>query len=120
MLRLPGGRALAAKAVYGLSCVAASLVLAVAAVGYYAQKKVDSIGTSSVLAGGPSTGAMNILIMGLESRTYFNGTQLDHHLEHFLDIGSVGGEQTNTLILLHIFAGGRKAVAVSNPPHDYP
>jgi LCP family protein required for cell wall assembly len=119
MLRLPGGRALAAKAVYGLSCVVASLVLAVAAVGYYAQKQVDSIGTSSVAAGGPSTGAMNILIMGLESRTYFNGTPLDHHLTHFLDIGSVGGEQTNTLILLHIFAGGQKAVAFSIPRDDY-
>ncbi|MCW2931965.1 MAG: hypothetical protein JWM19_2927 [Actinomycetia bacterium] len=119
MLRLPGGRALAAKALYGLGCIAASLVLVVAGVGYYAQRQLDNIGTSSVLAGGPSTGAMNILIMGLESRTYFNGTPIDHHLDHFLDIGSVGGEQTNTLILLHIFAGGQKAVAFSIPRDDY-
>jgi LCP family protein required for cell wall assembly len=119
MLRLPSGRTLAAKAIYGLSCIAASLVLVAAALGYYAQKQVDSIGTSSVLAGGPSTGAMNILIMGLESRTYWNGSPIDHHLEHFLDIGSVGGEQTNTLILLHVFAGGQKAVAFSIPRDDY-
>ena len=119
MLRLPGGRTLAARAVYGLSCIVASLVLVAAALGYYAQRQVDSIGQSSVLSGGPSTGAMNILIMGLESRTYWNGTPIDHHLEHFLDIGSVGGEQTNTLILLHIFAGGQKAVAFSIPRDDY-
>ena len=81
MLRLPGGRALAAKTLYGLCCIAASLVLVVAAIGYYAQTRLDSIGTSQVAAGGPSTGAMNILIMGLESRTYLNGTPLDHHLD---------------------------------------
>jgi len=119
MLRLPSGRALAAKALYGICCIAASLVLAAAAVGYYAQRQVDAIGSSKVLAGGPSTGSMNILIMGLESRTYWNGTPIDHHLEHLLDIGSVGGEQTNTLILLHIFAGGQKAVAFSIPRDDY-
>jgi LCP family protein required for cell wall assembly len=107
------------KALYGLSCVAASIVLVVAAIGYYAQRQVNSIGSSSVLAGGPSTGAMNILIMGLESRTYWDGTPIDHHLTHFLDIGSLGGEQTNTLILLHIFAGGQKAVAFSIPRDDY-
>jgi LCP family protein required for cell wall assembly len=119
MLRPPGGRALAMKALYGLSCVAASVVLVVAAIGYYAQRQVNSIGTSSVLAGGASTGAMNILIMGLESRTYWDGTPIDHHLTHFLDIGSLGGEQTNTLILLHIFAGGQRAVAFSIPRDDY-
>jgi LCP family protein required for cell wall assembly len=62
---------------------------------------------------------MNILIMGLESRTYWNGQPVDAHLDHYLDIGSLGGEQTNTLILLHIFAGGTKAVGYSIPRDDY-
>jgi LCP family protein required for cell wall assembly len=119
MPRLPSGRTLAVKALYGVCCIAASLVLAAAGIGYYAQRQVNSIGSSNVLASGPSTGSMNILIMGLESRTYWNGTPIDHHLEHLLDIGSVGGEQTNTLILLHIFAGGQKAVAFSIPRDDY-
>jgi LCP family protein required for cell wall assembly len=112
-------RLLAGKALYALGCAAAAVVLAVAGTGYLAQHEVDSVGTSRVLAGGPSIGPMNILIMGLESRTYWNGQPVDAHLDHYLDIGSVGGEQTNTLILLHVFAGGTKAVGFSIPRDDY-
>ena len=113
------GKTLAGKAFYALGCTAAAVVLAVAGTGYLAQKEVNSVGSSPVLAGGPSVGAMNILIMGLESRTYWNGQPVDAHLDHYLDIGSVGGEQTNTLILLHIFPGGTKAVGFSIPRDDY-
>jgi anionic cell wall polymer biosynthesis LytR-Cps2A-Psr (LCP) family protein len=119
---MPGlsvGKALAGKAVYGAVCVVAALVLFVSGVGYYAQQTAESFGTSRVLAGGPSTGAMNILVMGLESRTYWDGTEIDHHLQHILNLGSVGGEQTNTLILVHVFAGGQKAVGFSIPRDDY-
>jgi anionic cell wall polymer biosynthesis LytR-Cps2A-Psr (LCP) family protein len=119
MLRLPGGKVLAGKALYGLACIGASCVLIAAATGYYAKKAVDSIGTSPVLAGGKSTGALNILIMGLESRTYWDGSPVDHHLQHILSLGSVGGKATNTLILIHIFAGGQKAVGFSIPRDDY-
>jgi LCP family protein required for cell wall assembly len=93
--------------------------MGVSGIGYYAQQTAESLGTSRVLAGGPSTGAMNILIMGLESRTYWNGTPLDHHLQYMLHLGSIGGDATNTLILMHIFAGGQKAVAFSIPRDDY-
>ena len=123
MLRLPGGKALAGKALYGLGCIVASGILVAAGAGYYAQKAVDSIGTSSVLSGGPSTGAMNILIMGLESRTYWNGTSINHHLGVLMNTGTDdngnGGNTTNTLILLHIFAGGKKAVGFSIPRDSY-
>jgi anionic cell wall polymer biosynthesis LytR-Cps2A-Psr (LCP) family protein len=128
MLRLPGGKslagkALAGKALYGLGCIAAACVLFAAAAGYYAQKAVDSIGTSSVLVGGPSTGPMNILIMGLESRTYWDGTSISHHLGVIMNTGTDangnGGNAANTLILLHIFAGGQKAVGFSIPRDDY-
>ena len=119
MLRVLGGKTWLAKVGYAAGCVLASLVLLAAGVAYYAQKQVDGIGMSNVLAGGQSTGAMTILIMGLESRTYWNGTPIDHHLQHMLNLGSAGGEATNTLILLHIFAGGQKAVAFSIPRDDY-
>ena len=119
MPRLPGAKAVAGKAVFSTACVFAALVLVASGVGYYAQRTADSFGTSRVLSGGPSTGAMNILIMGLESRTYWNGTEIDHHLQHILNLGSVGGEQTNTLILIHVFAGGQKAVGFSIPRDDY-
>jgi LCP family protein required for cell wall assembly len=36
-----------------------------------------------------------------------------------LHLGSLGGDATNTLILMHIFAGGQKAVAFSIPRDDY-
>ncbi|MCW2936064.1 MAG: transcription regulator, LytR family [Actinomycetia bacterium] len=119
MLRLPGGKALAGKTAYAVSCVTASLVLAVAGVGYYAQRQADSFGQSGVLAGGPSTGSMNILVMGLESRTYWSGKPLPRYLEDIMHIGDSGGDATNTLILIHIFAGGQKAVGFSIPRDDY-
>ena len=119
MLRGLGGKTLLGKIGYGASCAFASLILIAAGVGYYAQNQVDGIGLSNVLTGGQSTGAMNILIMGLESRTYWDGTPIDHHLQHILSLGSAGGEATNTLILLHVFAGGQKAVAFSIPRDDY-
>ena len=67
------------------------------------------------LGGGSSVGAMNILVMGLESRTNFEGQELDHHLQHLLNIGSNGSQDTDTLILIHIFAGGQRAVGFSIP-----
>jgi LCP family protein required for cell wall assembly len=36
-----------------------------------------------------------------------------------MHIGSVGGDATNTLILIHIFAGGQKAVGFSIPRDDW-
>ncbi|HEY6792693.1 MAG TPA: LCP family protein [Trebonia sp.] len=119
MLGVLGAKTWLSRVGYGASCVLASLVLFAAGVGYYAQKQVNGIGMSNVLAGGPSTGAMNILIMGLESRTYWNGTPIDHHLQHMLNLGSAGGEATNTLILLHVFDDGQQAVAFSIPRDDY-
>jgi LCP family protein required for cell wall assembly len=119
MLRLPGGTALAGRAGYGLCCVLAAVVLVVSAIGHFAQQAADSVASSRVLAGGKSTGPMNILIMGLESRTYWDGTTIDHHLQYVMHVGSVGGDATNTLILLHIFAGGQKAAAFSIPRDDY-
>jgi len=116
---MPGSRAIAGKTAYVLSCLAASLVLVVAGAGYYAQKQADSFGQSGVLAGGPSTGSMNILVMGLESRTYWSGKPLPRYLEDIMHIGDSGGDATNTLILIHIFAGGQKAVGFSIPRDDY-
>src|SRR6266702_3945140 len=118
MLRLHGG-ALLGKAGYTLSCIIASLVLVASGVGYCAQSKAESTGNSSVAAGGPSTGAMNILVMGLESRTYWSGKPLPRYLTNIMHIGNNGGNATNTLILIHIFDGGKKAVGFSIPRDDY-
>jgi LCP family protein required for cell wall assembly len=119
MFRAHGGAAIAGKAGYTLGCVLASLIMVASGFAYYVKSEVSSIGGSNVISGGPSVGAMNILLMGLESRTYWNGEPLPRGLEDIMHIGSVGGNATNTLILLHIFAGGQKATAFSIPRDDW-
>jgi LCP family protein required for cell wall assembly len=113
------GSRIAGKAGYTLGCILASIVLVGSGFAYYVRAQADGIGGSNVLSGGPSTGAMNILLMGLESRTYWNGQPLPRGLEDVMHIGSVGGNATNTLILIHIFAGGQKAVGFSIPRDDW-
>ena len=67
---------MAGKAGYVLSCIAASLVLAISGFSYFVVKDVSSIGGSHAIVSGPSIGAQNILLMGLESRTDWNGNIL--------------------------------------------
>jgi LCP family protein required for cell wall assembly len=116
----------AGKAGYALSCVAAALVLAVSGFSYFVVRDVSSIGGSHAIVSGPSIGAQNILLMGLESRTDWNGNILPNDILKALHAGSrqgiengVGGNATNTLILLHIPAGGKKAVGFSIPRDDW-
>ncbi len=116
----------AGKAGYVLSCVAAALVLAISGFSYYVVKDVSSIGGSHAIASGPSIGAQNILLMGLESRTDWNGNILPDDVLKALHAcnrqeiqAGCGGNATNTLILIHIPAGGGKAVGFSIPRDDW-
>ncbi len=117
----------AGKAGYVLCCVAAALVLAVSGFTYFVVRDVSSIGGSHAINSGPSIGAQNILLMGLESRTDWNGNVLPNDILGALHAGSrqgvlyegVGGNATNTLILIHIPAGGKKAVGFSIPRDDW-
>src|SRR5580692_2026759 len=116
----------AGKAGYALSCVAAAMVLAVSGFSYFVVSDVSSIGGSHAIVSGPSIGAQNILLMGLESRTDWNGNILPDDVLKALHAGSragvengVGGNDTNTLILIHIPAGGKKAVGFSIPRDDW-
>src|SRR6266436_338447 len=117
----------AGKAGYALSCVAAALVLAVSGFSYFVVRDVSSIGGSHAINSGPSIGAQNILLMGLESRTDWNGNVLPTDILNALHAGSrqgvlyggVGGNATNTLILIHIPAGGKKAIGFSIPRDDW-
>ena len=116
----------AGKAGYALSCAAAALVLAVSGFSYFVVRDVSSIGGSHAILSGPSIGAQNILLMGLESRTDWNGNILPNNILNALHAGSragvengVGGNATNTLILIHIPAGGKKAVGFSIPRDDW-
>src|ERR1700684_4545348 len=116
----------AGKAGYALSCVAAALVLAISGFSYFVVRDVSSIGGSHAILSGPSIGAQNILLMGLESRTDWDGNILPNSVLNALHAGSrqgiengVGGNATNTLIVIHIPAGGKKAVGFSIPRDDW-
>jgi LCP family protein required for cell wall assembly len=106
--------------------MAAAVVLAVSGFTYFVVRDVSSIGGSHAIDSGPSIGAQNILLMGLESRTDWNGNILPDDILSALHAGSrqgvengVGGNATNTLILIHIPAGGKKAVGFSIPRDDW-
>ena len=116
----------AGKAGYVLSCIAAALVLAISGFSYFVVKDVSDIGGSHAIVSGPSIGAQNILLMGLESRTDWNGNILPNdvlkalHACNAQEIAAgCGGNDTNTLILIHIFANGGKAVGFSIPRDDW-
>ncbi len=78
--------------------------------------------TSDALDGGTRSagGEMNILLIGLDSRKDQDGNQLPPEVLDKLHAGDgeEGGYNTNTLILMHIPAGGGRATAFSIPRDD--
>jgi LCP family protein required for cell wall assembly len=119
-------RRLVGKVGYSLTCLVAALVLVASGLSYFVVRDVTSIGASYAITSGPSVGAQNILLMGLESRRDWNGNILPEKILAKLHAGSaqaiangVGGNDTNTLILIHIFAGGTRAVGFSIPRDDW-
>jgi LCP family protein required for cell wall assembly len=118
MFRAHAGTLIAGKVGFVLSCVLASTVLLVSGYAFHVERQLGAVSSSNVDAGGPQVGDMNILLMGLESRTYWNGEPLPKTLEDVMHVGSVGGDTTNTLILLHIYDNGKKALGFSIPRDD--
>jgi len=93
---------------------------------YKTVSDVAGIGSSNAIVSGASTGPQNILLMGIESRRYWNGDILPPRILAKLHAGNaqavangVGGNDTNTLILVHIFADGKRAVGFSIPRDDW-
>lgn len=68
-----------------------------------------------------SGGAKNILLMGLDTRKDQNGDDLPADVLKQLHAGTSdnGGYNTNTLILMHVPADGKKVTAFSIPRDDY-
>lgn len=108
-------RLVVGKLVYAVSCLLACIVIVVSGYAHELVGLTTKISNGVSIGGSPSIGAMNVLVMGLESRDNFDGQPLDHHLQFALNIGSGGSHDTNTLILVHIFAGGQRAVGFSIP-----
>ncbi|MEE1782868.1 LCP family protein [Streptomyces sp. SP17BM10] len=67
--------------------------------------------------------SVNLLLIGLDSRKNMDGSDVDPAIvQNELHAGadsSIGGYNTNSLILLHIPAGGGKVQAVSIPRDDW-
>ncbi|MFH9423064.1 LCP family protein [Streptomyces sp. NPDC017529] len=118
--RRPRRRVLRGAALWG--CV---LLLCTAGAGwYFYQDLAGRIGSSRALGDGAprsSGGAVNILLMGLDSRRDRNGGDLPKDVLEKLHAGAssdIGGYNTNTLILLHVPGGGGRATAFSIPRDD--
>ncbi len=112
------------KVGYAAACLAAMVVIVVAGYAHGLVKLTDQIEGGASIGGGPSVGAMNILLMGLESRTDFDGNTLSSaqltqtHSGSNRPGGNLGAQDTDTLILIHVFAGGQKAIGYSIPRDD--
>jgi LCP family protein required for cell wall assembly len=117
---------IAGKLLYAAVCLFAAVLLVVAGYAHKVVGQVDDTEKGVMIAGSPAAGAMTILVMGLESRTNFEGQTLPADLLAAMHAGSVNGvnnegvgsQDTDTLILIRIFAGGKKAVGISIPRDD--
>lgn len=103
----------------------AVLLLGTAGAGWYLYRDLAArIGSSRALGDGAprsSGGAVNILLMGLDSRKDQDGNELPKDVLEKLHAGAssdIGGYNTNTLMLLHVPAGGGRATAFSVPRDD--
>jgi LCP family protein required for cell wall assembly len=119
-------RLVAREVGYVLACLLATVTLVAAGYAHEVVGRVSATGRGIAINGSPTVGAMNILVMGLESRTNYEGQTLsaeqlmETHSGNVQSVssGEVGAQDTDTLILIHIFAGGRKAVGFSIPRDD--
>jgi hypothetical protein len=113
------------KVGYGLACLAAAIIFVVSWYAHSVVAGVDGIAAGASLGSNvPPASAQNILLMGLESRTDFQGhflssaqlTQTHSGKESTVQAGSAGAgsQDTDTLILIHVFAGGQKASSTSH------
>ena len=114
------------KAGYVAACLACAVVLVVAGYAHSLVNLTQQLAGGASIGDSSSVGAMNILLMGLESRTNFKGQNLTSHQlnvthsgsEAAVRAGTQGSQDTDTLILVHVFAGGQKAVGYSIPRDD--
>ncbi|MGM1064263.1 LCP family protein, partial [Saccharothrix sp. Mg75] len=116
-------------ALVGRTVLALASVAVLLGTGYaYAnfQSLTESISTTDVIGaegGGekPADGSVDILMVGMDSRTDSKGNPLPREVLDELQAGdeTAGGLNTDTLILMHVPNDGGKAVAVSFPRDSY-
>jgi anionic cell wall polymer biosynthesis LytR-Cps2A-Psr (LCP) family protein len=115
------------KAGYAVACIASAVTIVVAGYAHEVVNLTGGLGYGVGLGNAPpATSAMNILVMGLESRTTFQGqdlsvrqlTETHSGSESAVEAGLEGSQDTDTLILIHVSAGGQQAVGFSIPRDD--
>lgn len=100
------------------------VVLALTALAWYQVRILDrSTPAAPVIAGPPPavSAERNILLAGLDSRTDAQGNPLSPAVLDALHAGgaSDGGDTTDSLIVVHVPAGGGRATAISIPRDSY-
>ncbi|MFC4947166.1 LCP family protein [Pseudonocardia sp. GCM10023141] len=101
--------------------VASVLVLVVTGVAWGLYRDITAgITTTDVIAGGSTTGAQNILLVGVDSRTDAQGNPLPQAVQDQLHSGpDTGVLNSDTIIVLHVPKGGGAAAAFSIPRDAY-
>ena len=84
------GRMIAGKVGYTVCCLLAAVLVVVSGYAHKAVADLNALGGGITIGGSSSVGAMNILVMGLESRTNFEGQCLSASLLTAMHAGNVG------------------------------
>lgn len=109
----------------GLVVVVSAAVLAVTAFAWAQVRLLDrSTAAASVIGGSSasaSTAEQNILLLGVDSRTDPQGNPLPPALLDALHAGgaSDGGDTADSIIVVHVPAGGGRATAISVPRDSF-
>jgi LCP family protein required for cell wall assembly len=116
-----GGGTVAKRAGLVALAVVSTAVLVVTGYGYATLDSLNSgLATDNVIkAEKPADGAIDVLLVGLDSRTDAHGNPLDPKLLAQLNAGGDDGElNTDTLILVHIPNDTSKPAALLSIPRD--
>ena len=119
------GRRRAAQVAKILLTVVSVVVFAVTAYGWTSITQLTSgLSTQNVIDPGKQVSPLseqNILVVGLDTRTDAQGNPLPADVLNQLHAGGAddGGDTTDTMIVIHIPAGGGAATAISIPRDSY-
>ncbi|MBB5893696.1 LCP family protein [Kutzneria kofuensis] len=119
--RRPSGNTVAKRAGMTALALVSTVVLVVTGYGYTTLDNLTSgLATDNVIkAEKPADGAVDVLLVGLDSRTDAHGNPLDPKLLAQLNAGGDEGElNTDTLILVHIPNDTSKPAALLSIPRD--
>ncbi|WP_460957924.1 LCP family protein [Parasphingorhabdus pacifica] len=100
--------------------MASAIVLSLTGYGWMTLGDLQSgLSTSNITAGASADGSLDVLLVGMDSRTDAQGNPLPEDVLERLGAGDNEANLTDTLILLHIPKDRSRAVAYSLPRDTY-